>query len=66
MAPSDEAELVHMTATATAINDQPSAIRYPRGEGVGVELPSKGTVLEIGKGRIVCEGKSVETAADIP
>ena len=59
MAPSDEAELVHMTATATAINDQPCAIRYPRGEGVGVELPSKGTVLEIGKGRIVCEGKSV-------
>ena len=53
MAPSDEAELVHMTATATAINDQPSAIRYPRGEGVGVELPSKGTVLEIGKGRII-------------
>ena len=59
MAPSDEAELVHMTATATAINDQPCAIRYPRGEGVGVELPSKGTVLEIGKGRIVREGKSV-------
>ena len=59
MAPSDEAELVHMTATATAINNQPSAIRYPRGEGVGVELPSKGTVLEIGKGRIVREGKSV-------
>ena len=59
MAPSDEAELVHMTATASAIDDQPSAIRYPRGEGVGVELPSKGTVLEIGKGRIVREGKSV-------
>ncbi len=59
MAPSDEAELVHMTATAVSINDGPSAIRYPRGEGVGVELPSKGTVLEIGKGRIVQEGKTV-------
>lgn len=59
MAPSDEAELMHMTATAVAIDDGPSAIRYPRGEGVGVELPSKGTVLEIGKGRIVREGKTV-------
>lgn len=59
MAPGDEAELVHMTATAAAIDDRPSAIRYPRGEGVGVELPSKGEVLEIGKGRILCEGKTV-------
>ena len=59
MAPSDEAELVHMTATAAAIDDGPSAIRYPRGEGVGVELPSKGTVLEIGKGRVVRQGKTV-------
>ncbi len=59
MAPSDEAELVNMTATAVAIDDGPSAIRYPRGEGVGVELPSKGTVLEIGKGRLVKEGKTV-------
>ncbi len=59
MAPSDEAELMHMTATAVAIDNAPSAIRYPRGEGVGVELPSRGTVLEIGKGRIVREGKTV-------
>ncbi|MEQ8506949.1 MAG: 1-deoxy-D-xylulose-5-phosphate synthase [Rhodospirillales bacterium] len=59
MAPSDEAELMHMTATAASINDRPSAIRYPRGEGVGVELPAKGNVLEIGKGRIVREGATV-------
>lgn len=59
MAPGDEAELVHMTATAASIDDGPSAIRYPRGEGVGVELPSKGDVLEIGKGRILREGKTV-------
>ena len=59
MAPSDEAELVHMTATAAAIDDRPSAIRYPRGEGVGVELPAEGQPLEIGKGRIITEGSSV-------
>ncbi|UTW53135.1 1-deoxy-D-xylulose-5-phosphate synthase [bacterium SCSIO 12827] len=59
MAPSDEAELMHMTATAAAIDDRPSAIRYPRGEGVGVELPAKGTALEIGKGRIVREGSAI-------
>ncbi len=59
MAPSDEAELMHMTATAVAIDDRPSAIRYPRGEGVGVELPAKGTPLEIGKGRIVREGSAI-------
>ena len=59
MAPSDEAELVHMTATAVAIDDRPSAIRYPRGEGVGVELPADGVPLEIGKGRIIQEGKTV-------
>ena len=59
MAPSDEAELMHMTATAVGIDDGPSAIRYPRGEGVGVELPAKGTPLEIGKGRILREGSSV-------
>ncbi|MAN80859.1 MAG: 1-deoxy-D-xylulose-5-phosphate synthase [Magnetovibrio sp.] len=59
MAPSDEAELMHMTATAVAIDDRPSAIRYPRGEGVGVELPAKGTPLEIGKGRIVREGATI-------
>ncbi len=59
MAPSDEAELMHMVATAAAIDDRPSAIRYPRGEGVGVELPPKGTPLAIGKGRIVEEGSAV-------
>jgi len=59
MAPSDEAELMHMTATAASIDDGPSAIRYPRGEGMGVDLPSKGDVLEIGKGRIVREGTTV-------
>ncbi len=59
MAPSDEADLMHMTATAVQIEDGPSAIRYPRGEGVGVELPAKGTPLEIGKGRILREGTSV-------
>ena len=55
MAPSDEAELVHMVATARAIDDGPSALRYPRGEGTGVALPAIGEVLEIGRGRIVRE-----------
>jgi len=59
MAPSDEAELAHMVATAAAIDDGPSAVRYPRGEGVGVELPARGTPLEIGRGRVVREGTSV-------
>jgi len=59
MAPSDELELMHMTATAAGIDDGPSAIRYPRGEGVGIELPAKGTPLEIGKGRILREGSSI-------
>ncbi len=59
MAPSDEAELFHMVATAAAIDDRPSAFRYPRGEGVGVELPARGDVLEIGRGRIVREGSRV-------
>jgi 1-deoxy-D-xylulose-5-phosphate synthase len=58
MAASDEAELMHMTRTAASIDDMPSAIRYPRGEGVGVELPERGEILEIGKGRIVREGKA--------
>jgi len=58
MAASDEAELMHMTRTAASIDDMPSAIRYPRGEGVGVELPERGEILEIGKGRIVREGKT--------
>ncbi|MDF1791176.1 MAG: 1-deoxy-D-xylulose-5-phosphate synthase [Thalassobaculaceae bacterium] len=59
MAPSDEAELKHMVATSAAIDDGPSAIRYPRGEGVGVELPATGSVLEIGRGRVVREGTTV-------
>ncbi len=59
MAPADEAELVHMTTTAWAIDDRPTAFRYPRGEGVGVELPDEGQVLEIGKGRILREGSKI-------
>ncbi len=59
MAPADEAELVHMITTAAAIDDRPSAVRYPRGEGVGVELPEQGRVLEIGRGRIIREGGRV-------
>lgn len=59
MAAADEAELVHMVATAAAIDDRPSAFRYPRGEGVGVELPEEGVPLEIGRGRIVREGSAV-------
>jgi 1-deoxy-D-xylulose-5-phosphate synthase len=59
MAPSDEAELVHMVATAVAIDDRPSALRYPRGEGRGVPLPEEGKPLEIGKGRVVREGTKV-------
>jgi len=59
MAAADEAELALMTATAAAIDDRPSAFRYPRGEGVGVEIPQILTPLEIGKGRIVREGGKV-------
>ena len=59
MAAADEAELVHMVATQRAIDDGPSALRYPRGEGVGVELPEEGIPLAIGKGRIVREGSKV-------
>jgi 1-deoxy-D-xylulose-5-phosphate synthase len=59
MAAADEAELKHMVATAAAIDDRPSALRYPRGEGVGVELPAEGIPLEIGKGRVVREGTTV-------
>ncbi|HZT49069.1 MAG TPA: transketolase C-terminal domain-containing protein, partial [Hyphomicrobiaceae bacterium] len=59
MAAADEAELKHMVATAAAIDDRPCAFRYPRGEGVGVELPAEGRPLEIGKGRIVREGSAV-------
>jgi len=59
MAAADEAELVHMVATAVAIDDRPSALRYPRGDGVGVDMPEFGVPLEIGKGRILREGSSV-------
>jgi 1-deoxy-D-xylulose-5-phosphate synthase len=59
MAPADEAELVHMVATAVAIDDRPSALRYPRGEGRGVPLPEEGKPLEIGKGRVVREGTKI-------
>src|SRR6187455_1563863 len=59
MAASDEAELVHMVATQVAINDRPSAVRYPRGEGRGVEMPEFGVPLEIGKGRIVRQGSKI-------
>ena len=59
MVAADEAELVHMVATAAVIDDRPSAFRYPRGEGVGVELPSRGAPLEIGRGRILREGTTI-------
>ena len=59
MAASDEAELVRMINTAVNINDRPSAFRYPRGSGIGIELPNIKEVLEIGKGKIVKEGKKV-------
>jgi 1-deoxy-D-xylulose-5-phosphate synthase len=59
MAAADEAELVHMVATAAAIDDRPSAFRYPRGEGVGVPLPAEGVPLEIGRGRVMREGSTV-------
>jgi 1-deoxy-D-xylulose-5-phosphate synthase len=59
MAPSDEAELAHMISTAVAIDDRPSAFRYPRGDAVGVAIPDFAEPLEIGRGRIVREGNSV-------
>ncbi|MGF1552268.1 MAG: 1-deoxy-D-xylulose-5-phosphate synthase [Paracoccaceae bacterium] len=59
MAAGDEAELVHMVATARAIDDRPSSFRYPRGEGMGVDMPERGTPLEIGRGRIVKEGTKI-------
>ncbi len=59
MAAADEAELMHMVATAAAYDEGPIAFRYPRGPGVGVELPERGEVLEIGRGRIVREGAEV-------
>ena len=59
MAAADEAELVHMVATAVVIDDRPSAFRFPRGEGVGIDLPEHGKPLEIGKGRIIKKGSRV-------
>jgi 1-deoxy-D-xylulose-5-phosphate synthase len=59
MAAADEAELVHMVATAAAYDEGPIAFRYPRGEGVGIEMPERGQVLPIGRGRIVREGSRV-------
>jgi 1-deoxy-D-xylulose-5-phosphate synthase len=59
MAAADEAELVHMVATAAAHDAGPIAFRFPRGEGVGAEMPERGRVLEIGKGRVIAEGERV-------
>jgi len=59
MAAADEADLMHMIATCAAIDDRPSAVRYPRGEGMGVDMPACGQVLPIGKGRILKEGTSI-------
>jgi 1-deoxy-D-xylulose-5-phosphate synthase len=59
MAAADEADLVHMVSTCVAIDDAPSAVRFPRGDGVGVALPEKGVPLEIGRGRIMREGNTI-------
>jgi 1-deoxy-D-xylulose-5-phosphate synthase len=59
MAAADELELMHMVATQVAIDDRPSAVRYPRGDGLGIALPDRGTPLPIGRGRIIQEGTSV-------
>jgi 1-deoxy-D-xylulose-5-phosphate synthase len=59
MAPADEAEMMHMVATAAGVDDAPTAVRYPRGDGVGLTLPERGEVLPIGKGRIVKEGSKI-------
>jgi len=59
MAAADELELMHMVATAAAIDDRPSAFRYPRGEGLGLVLPARGTPLEVGRGRVLREGTSI-------
>jgi len=59
MAAADEAELVHMTATCVAHNSGPIAMRYPRGDGIGVEMPEHGVPLEIGKGRVLREGSRI-------
>ena len=59
MAPSDENELCNCIATSTQINDRPSAFRYPRGEGIGVEINEKPEPWQIGKGKIIREGNQV-------
>ena len=59
MAPADEAELMHAVATAVAVDDRPTAFRYPRGEGEGVDLPARGTPFEVGKGRLLRQGGAV-------
>src|SRR5205814_9164648 len=59
MAAGDEADLVHMVATCVAIDDAPSAVRFPRGDGVGVPMPEEGVPLEIGRGRIMREGTTI-------
>ena len=59
MAAADEAELVHMVATAAVIDDRPSALRYPRGESTGIGVPEEGVALEIGRGRVLREGTKV-------
>ena len=59
MAAADEAELVHMVATAAQIDDTPCAFRFPRGEGAGVEMPERGEPIEIGKARMIAEGNQV-------
>jgi 1-deoxy-D-xylulose-5-phosphate synthase len=63
MAPSDEAELVHMVATAASIGDRPSALRYPRGEGTGIALPARGDILPLGRGRVLREGSRIAIAS---
>ena len=59
MGPADELELMHMVRTAASLDDRPSAFRYPRGEGVGLELPARGDILQIGKGRVIQEGSKI-------
>jgi 1-deoxy-D-xylulose-5-phosphate synthase len=63
MSPADEVELMHMVATAAAYDDGPIAVRYPRGNGIGRDLPERGTPLQIGRGRIVREGTQVALLA---
>ena len=65
MAAADEVELMHMVATAAAIDDRPSAFRYPRGEGFGLELPKRGSVLEIGKGRVAITDQTAKASREV-